>query len=347
MKLSISGYAWRGGMLNYLGKGFEQNNLDVKYVFFHAKGSFASKFLNEFSRFQSVSNLIELEKYNKFVIKKAQEFEPNILFVTGGGRLFPETVKYFKEVLKCKTVCYIADNPFDSSRDPLVGMSLRFFTHIFVCEKSWIQNISNVSPYSIIKPISVGYNPEKFYPIQDNTITLNDFKKYSCDISFTGSNYNNNAEGAYRAGILAQLSTYDLRIWGNGNWNKRIKYFPELTGCIKGEFLSFENLLKLYKLSKINMNLPSPQIITGFQPRVFEIAAAKGFQIIDYRDDLLDFFSKDEMVTFKGPKELREKTNYFLYNENERIQITEHLYQKVKNNYSWQSISKIILDNIT
>lgn len=346
MKLLICGYAWRGGMLNYLGEGFKQNNIIVDYAFFHAKGTFISKILNEFYRLKNYADLLELRKYNNFVIQKAQQIEPDILFVLGGGRLFPDTVKYFKDILKCKTVSYISDNPFDSSRDPYVSMSLRHFTHIFSGEKIWIQNIANVSPNSKIQPIGVGFSPEKFYPIKDSYITTEDIKNYSCDISFTGSNYNNKAEGAYRVGILAQLSEYDLRIWGSGNWEKRVKYFPELKGCLKGDFIPFTDLLKLYRLSKINMNLPSPQIVTGFQPRVFEIAAAKGFQIIDYREDLLNYFSDNEIVTFKNPIELKDKAKYFLKNENERNQITENLYDKVKKDFSWHSISQKILSNI-
>ena len=82
--------------------------------------------------------------------------------------------------------------------------------------------------------------------------------------------------------------------------------------------------------------MSSPQILTAFQPRVFEIAAAKCFQIIDYREDLMLCYNEDEMVTFKTIPELKEKINYFLKNPSEREKIAEKMYLKTIHKHTWQ-----------
>ena len=346
MRILIPGSNWRGGMEKYLGLSFKDKNHDVDYIFFPSDNK-------SFLKKTKLTQLIKVNKYvsqkiyndyNKSVIIKAKSWKPDLIFTMNGARLLPETVKYLKEELNCTTICYVADNPFDSSRDKYVGMSLRHYNYIFVCEKMWIQNIQNVSPESKVFSIGVGFDPNIFDANLNPILPSNE--ELECDISFTGANYGEKAEGAYRAGILAQLTNYKLKIWGHGNWPSRFKYFPELKYAYQGDLLPFNKLLELYLVSKINLNMPSPQILTGFQPRVFEIAAAKGFQIIDFRNDLLDYFSEDEIVTFRNPFELKEKINFYLNNNNARLEIVNNLYNKVINKYSWNNVASNILDII-
>ena len=93
--------------------------------------------------------------------------------------------------------------------------------------------------------------------------------------------------------------------------------------------------------------MPSPQIVTAFQPRTLEIAACKGFQIIDYRKDLNHFFSKDEIVTFSDINNLKEKITYFINNPDERKSYINKLYNVVVNNHSWDIRIKEYLDIIS
>lgn len=188
--------------------------------------------------------------------------------------------------------------------------------------------------------------PEYYHVVDNKLLSLDDIKKYSCDLSFTGSSYGNKAEGAYRADILSYLTDYDLKIWGDDNWPYRFQYLPELKNKYQGTRLSYENLRKLYTLSKINMNLPAPQVVTSFQSRVFEIAACKGFQIVDYRPLIDKVFNDDELVTFKTIGELKEKANYYLSHETERMAISEKLYKKVTEKYTWKNWARQILDTI-
>jgi spore maturation protein CgeB len=92
--------------------------------------------------------------------------------------------------------------------------------------------------------------------------------------------------------------------------------------------------------------MPSPQIFTGFQPRLFDIAAAKGFQIIDDREELHEYFTDDEIVIFKNIPDLKDKIRYYLDHPEKRKEKVEKLYKKVVNNFSWEKQIRKMLNII-
>ena len=78
----------------------------------------------------------------------------------------------------------------------------------------------------------------------------------------------------------------------------------------------------------------------------YEIAACKGFQIVDWREELDELFEEDEIVTFKSMPDLFEKVEYFTEKPELRKPYIEKLYAKVSQNYSWEDQVKIFMENI-
>lgn len=344
----LPGTNWQGNLLEHIGNAFEK----LGYTAFHEYYIYPNSSLYRLSGLSKIAGikakLIQESyvAYNKKVKELSLSLKPHLLFTLSGGRLFPETVQYLRKVLGIITVTFVADNPFDSSRDKYYAMSLQHYDYIFVAEKKLISLIQKVSPNSKVFKIIAGYNPEAFYPIDKKGISENDIRQYQCDLSFTGANYGQGAEGAYRAGILNQLNEFDLRIWGYGDWPFRFDFYPSLKKAFKGDSLDLNDLRKLYTLSSVNLNLPSPQILTGLWPRIFDIAAVKGFQIIDDREELWDYFGDEDIITFTSIPELRDKIKYFLQNLNCRVKFIENLYEKVTKNFTWQMQLTQILDII-
>jgi spore maturation protein CgeB len=347
MKVLLPGTNWQGKLLNHIGDAFNKLGFRTSYLYIDFKKPLFYK-LTRLNQIVSINKSFHdrtVFKYNNALINKVKKWNPDLIVTFSGGYIFPETIEYIRNKLKCLTVTFVGDNPFDSSRDKYYAMSLFHYNYIFVHEKVWIKNIKNVTPKSKVYKMICGggYNPDYFSPIDKNAIIEKDRKKFECEVSFTGSNYGEGAEGAYRAGILNQLAEFDVRIWGYGNWPFRFNYYPNLKKMYKGDSLSWENLRKLYTLCKINLNMPSPQIFTGFQPRLFDIAATKGFQIIDEREELWEYFTEGEIVTFKNIHDLKDKIRYYLNHPKERNQKVEKLYRKVVDNFTWQKqVSKII-----
>jgi spore maturation protein CgeB len=349
MKLFIPQINWVGNFFQYFKSAFHDSAIEVatnSNIFKLNKFVHLFK-LHQISKINQLENKYYLKTYNDQLIKECLAFRPDVFFVFNESYLYPDTIKTIKEQCKCLMVCALGDDPWDSIRWVAdFPHSLKYFDLIFNAEPSWNVNIKKVAPKAKILWHFGGFDPQYYFPVEKKTISQADQEIYNCDISFTGSSYGNKAEGAYRSDILSYLTDFDLKIWGDDNWEYRLKFLPQLTGKIKGGRLSYPDLRKLYTLSSINLNLPAPQIITSFQPRIFEIAAVKGFQIIDNRPLLRKLFNEDEIVTFDTNDELREKARYYLDHENERNILTERLYLKVTENFTWSHWAKLVIDGI-
>lgn len=350
MKLFIPRIPWIGNFFHYFKSAFENNSIEV------ATNSNIFK-LNKFVhllKLQHISKIRDFEMnyylrmYNEQMVKECKAFRPDVFFVFNESHLFPDTIRTIKEQCKCLMVCALGDDPWDSARWITdFPHSLKYFDLIFNAEPSWNINIKKVAPKTKIVWHYGGFDPKFYFPVEESSISLDERQFFGCDVSFTGSSYGHKAEGAYRSDILSFLTDFDLKIWGDDNWHYRVKYLPQLNGKIKGNRLPYDDLRKLYTISKINLNLPAPQILSSFQPRIFEIAAVKGFQIIDNRPLLKNLFADDEIVTFDDIEELREKIKYYLEHEKERMALAENLYRKVTEHFTWSHWAKMVLEVIS
>ncbi len=199
--------------------------------------------------------------------------------------------------------------------------------------------LRNLAPESKILKYYGGYDPVYFFPAENISKSSADSKLLNHEIVFTGGSYSGLSEGAFRAGILGQLVTdgYKVSIWGDAGWREWFRYYPELESSFKGQRLEYKELRSLLLNSKIYLNMPSPQIAYSFQPRVFEIAASKGFQIILHSDELRQFFDLDKIATFHSYCELKEKLNFYLSNPEERQIIVDYMYQETVNKRTFKA----------
>lgn len=92
---------------------------------------------------------------------------------------------------------------------------------------------------------------------------------------------------------------------------------------------------KVFKLSKINLNITLKSIIDGLPLRIFDIMGAGGFLITNYQRCIEDCFDiGKEIVVYHSLEDLKNKILYYLAHEDERKQIAFNGYMKVCNNHS-------------
>jgi len=282
---------------------------------------------------------------NQLLIEQIKNFKPDVFFSIIGQGYLPQTFKYIQQDLGVKTVTLVADNPCDPNRSKYFAMALRYFDVLLYPEDIWLKILDRLAPDARKIKFLGGYDPQLFFPADTGNVQDDKYKELTHDIVFTGGSYGESAEGAYRAGILGQLADegYNVQIWGDEGWEFRKKFYPGLNGVIHTQRLPYEDLRLLLRLSKIYLNMPSPQIFTGFQSRVFEIAAARGFQIIDHSDDLYAIFG-DDFVSFRSYTDLKEKIDYYLSHPDERLRIAEKMYEVVKDDYTWKNQFRKVLE---
>lgn len=101
---------------------------------------------------------------------------------------------------------------------------------------------------------------------------------------------------------------------------------------------------KIYRLSKINLNITLRSIETGIPMRVFDVLSAGGFLISNYQEELAELFLPDrEIVLFQTVEELKEKVDYYLHHEEERLKIALAGYRKVAEHYSYPKVLEEII----
>lgn len=88
---------------------------------------------------------------------------------------------------------------------------------------------------------------------------------------------------------------------------------------------------KVFKLSKINLNMTLKTIKTGIPLRIFDIMGSGGFLLTNYQQELLDYFEPDkDFVYYEDMNDLISKIDYYLLHDDERREIAHNGYKKVK-----------------
>ncbi|MDE6606844.1 MAG: glycosyltransferase [Lachnospiraceae bacterium] len=94
---------------------------------------------------------------------------------------------------------------------------------------------------------------------------------------------------------------------------------------------------KVFRLSKINLNMTVRPIQTGIPLRIFDILGCGGFLMTNYQPELLEHFEIGvDLEVYTELDELLEKCSYYLTHEEERKQIARNGYRKVKENHTYQ-----------
>lgn len=95
---------------------------------------------------------------------------------------------------------------------------------------------------------------------------------------------------------------------------------------------------RVFRQSKINLNLTLRSIRSGVPLRVWDILGAGGFCITNYQAELpLYFVNGEDLVWFRSRSELFELVDYYLEHEDERRRIAENGYRKVKEFHDYTS----------
>ncbi|MGE3152746.1 MAG: glycosyltransferase [Nitrospiraceae bacterium] len=121
-------------------------------------------------------------------------------------------------------------------------------------------------------------------------------REFGADVAFVGAGYAN------RRALLPRLtsSEWTFKIWGN-EWEGAAAVQPALQRG--GARVDTETCVKIFNATAINLNLHS-HVGTGFDPegdfvnpRTFELAACRAFQLVDRRRLLPNLFDSGQIAT--------------------------------------------------
>jgi hypothetical protein len=114
-----------------------------------------------------------------------------------------------------------------------------------------------------------------------------------------------------RIEVLSALDPSKLAVFGGADWGRA---GGALGGCYAGRAVPYGyDLASLYYHSQVNVNVFHHQCLDSTNSRVYDVLAAGGFLLTEYRPCLeREFEIGRHLVTFASPAEAREKAEYYL-----------------------------------
>ena len=259
--------------------------------------------------------------------------KPDIVIVSGGHRIMPETIKYLNN-LGIINILWTIDAPLNFQ--PLIDIA-PFYDHIFCQGTEAIEFLAKAG-ITCAQWLPMACDPDYHHPVDCSVI---DQDKYGNDITFVGSFYPD------RADLFERISTFDLAIWGPG-WDSLDRHSP-LRRCIRGAHTTPDEWLKIYSASKIIIatHYHDPQNrfpVYQASPRVFEILSCGAFQLCDDQRDVFSLFKDGEdLVKFVDTNDLINKINYYLAHPEERKEIAAKGRRNVIANHTYvHRINKLL-----
>jgi ribosomal protein S17E len=147
---------------------------------------------------------------------------------------------------------------------------------------------------------------------------------------------------------LLMIKDFGLVTYGSVEW-ARNEWAQDLAPCYSGEAPRYrEDLPGVYYHTKINVNIFHAQCINSSNPRVYDVLAAGGFLLTEYKPVLEEEFELNRhLVCFHTPDELKEKVAYYLTHEAERDEIARAGQQFVLEHATYRHRVQEILQRIS
>ncbi len=186
---------------------------------------------------------------------------------------------------------------------------------------SYYDYFFHFDPLVVRKLKNLGFKNIYYLPFAAEIFSKKNSRKIY-DVSFVGT------YSKYRERYLTNLNC-SLNIWGDPRWsNSSLKKFT------KGGRVSQDEMKKIIRLSKINLNLIYDAVREGTNLRTFEVLGQGSFLLTEYVKDLDNLFAS--IVSFKSKEELVKKINYYLLNEKKREKIARNGLKEVIKSHTYE-----------
>lgn len=242
----------------------------------------------------------------RWIISSAHSLEVELVLICKGTTIKKETLRRLRG-MGAILVNWFPENTMNEPYWTWINQNAGEYD-LFSSFDSSLLREQHRFPNTKLKWLPMAVNPELFHV---ESLSKEDREKYSCDICFVGAYYPEREE------LLARLVTrYRIKIFGWHGWEN-----TSLSSWYHGPLSAHESA-KAYRCAAISLNLNTHPPVAGVNAKTFEICAAGGFQLTDFRTDLSKLFDEDrEVVAFRTPKELDDKVRYYLSDKSARSAI--------------------------
>jgi len=213
--------------------------------------------------------------------------------------------------------CLYPDSPHNLDTERLACLPL--FDHVYVSSPAW------VAPFQRLGCNQVSYLPfaadTELYPASISSSSTSPRH----DLVFVGT------WRPERERILAQLNSYDLKIWGSNYWKHRTQANSPLRARWGGREVTGAEFVQVVTRAKIALNIMDRVTWPGPNMRTFELPACGAFQLCERSDAVLDLFHEGQTIEcFTEIEEAKSKIEFYLRHEDRRTSIARAAYDFVR-----------------
>ena len=142
-----------------------------------------------------------------------------------------------------------------------------------------------------------------------------------------------------RRSILIELSKrHNVSIYSNSDTKDllRVNY--------RGGVDYWTEMPKVFRGSKINLNMTIPNIKSGIPLRCYDVMGAGGFLLTNFQAEIPMFFENEhDLVMYYSEDDLADKVDFYLKHDDIRNEIAKNGYEKVKAEHGYEArISKML-----
>lgn len=193
----------------------------------------------------------------------------------------------------------------------------------------------------------VNYLPMAADPELHGPMSLSeaDRRTFGSDVSFVGAGYANRRK--LFPALLHQ--PWSFKLWGN-EWEGADDLRAVLQ--LEGARIDTATCMKVFNATAINLNLHSttgtgldPQA-DFVNPRTFELAACGAFQLVDHRSELRQFFTEQEMVSFKDFGDVPGLVHHWLHDSDARQAVADAARARVLSEHTYVHRMRDLLGHI-
>ena len=286
----------------------------------------------------------KLDVENGNFLKMVREESPELLFVIKGDHLIPLTLNTIKNELQIPIIAYIWDDPFyprsglycDDYRKSNFKKGMHLYDYIFVFDSYCVEEIKQRGIINTAYlPLATDPTKYKVMPISEENE-----REFGYDICFVGSPYPN------RVAILDSLSQYKLGVFGDG-WTKYfLRRGNKIPTYYRGKAIG-EKVIKIYRSSKIVLNLHYLESKGGLNARTFDILACGACEMVDYQNSLSAHFKiGEEIISYRNLEELHQLVAYYCQNIQELKEISEKGRKRILKDHTWHHRVERVIDTI-
>ncbi|MDH6358708.1 glycosyltransferase [Parabacteroides sp. PF5-9] len=269
--------------------------------------------------------------FNASIRKIFDSFMPDLVFIYNGDILEPETITYFKG--RAKVAIWLLDALYRYQR----SAALAPFVDAYFCfEQTDVDILEQKGIKAYFLPQAC--DTSIYHPLHISKDT---------DILFVGTLYGYPKRIEYLKAIVDAFPTKRIEVYGTYKpiYKNPMKWlFREKRSIFKNKNISPQEVNLHYNKAKICINIHHEQSTNGANPKVFEIAGAKCFQLVDYNPYIESIFSQKGIVMYHNKEELIRQIEHYLHADTSLY--SEHCYQEVINNHTFINRIKKVLEII-